>query len=162
MRTVGTTTIDVKWLDNPYYEYNGDSSERFPVLLIDGKITPTYCTDGRRPKYFHKRQFVVKIGHENNSTRDIVKMYKKISAVDLPHFPRILAYDLRKDYLVEEFIPLQRDNINLTHFAVIRNLVLKYKLDDLLVNEHHDTVDHLDNWAVHKKTNVPIIYDFAT
>ena len=157
MRTVYSKKIDAYYISNPYSE--AVTKDQWPVLVIDNKVCALKAINGIRPKYFYKKQFVVKFNDEEgiHTVKGIIKLHKKIvKNGDGDFFPEILAYDTNKGFIVQQYVPLTLKGITKIHRKLVDLLTEKYELEDICTSGKS-----IWNWGLNARTKNIVIYDFV-
>lgn len=96
---------------------------------------------------------------ETEQTIGEVKFYKRLDRrkvkYDLRYFPKLLAYDLNRGIVVQEYIEFKKGKRTLAQRAIIDRLIQKYQIhSDLDPEEDH-------NWGINSRNNLPVIYDLG-
>lgn len=100
----------------------------------------------------------IEVGETEQTTGE-VKFYKRLARrkikYDLRYFPKLLAYDLKRGIVVQEFIEFSKDKRTLTQRGIVAKLAEKYQIhSDLDPEEDH-------NWGINSRNNLPVIYDLG-
>lgn len=96
---------------------------------------------------------------ETEQTQHEINFYKKLARkkvkYDLRYFPKLIAYDLDRGIVVQEFIPLKKGSRTLKQRAIIDKIINKYKIDSD-VDAEEDF-----NWGIDSRNDRPVIYDLG-
>lgn len=96
---------------------------------------------------------------ETEQTTGEVNFYKKLIKkkvrYDLRYFPKLIAYDISRGIVVQEYIPLKKGKRTLKQRAIIDKIIHKYKIDSD-VDAEEDF-----NWGIDSRTDLPVIYDLG-
>ncbi len=159
-----THTIDVKWIHDPTcIDLHGVST---PILFIDKQLCKLKATGGCRLKYFYNYKFIVKIDDNEgiHSIKNIVKLYKSLDKEDIIYFPKLLSYNIKLKYMVQEYINFSKRLYTNHDFTIIKKLKSKYDLQDVdsysLPGIVRKSNINAMNWGINQKTGNVSIFDF--
>lgn len=126
-------------------------------VTINGKqVNVNNRLDGSRDKFTYKN-IIIKVDSDTlpHAATEIDK-YKIIEEDDKQYFPRLVKYNRRIGYIIQEKLDLTVEGITEKHSRLVRKLVKKYKLTDISCGKKRPW-----NWAINKNTGLPIIFDLG-
>lgn len=129
----------------------------FSVIINNKKIKKSEELDGLRDKFIGQG-VIVKIDSPSEDIRHTLReqeIYNSLSKHDRKYFPKLIKCDTKIGYVVQEYLTLDINNITSNHKRIIRRLAKKYNINDI------STSRNIWNWAIDKKTGLPVIFDLG-
>lgn len=126
-------------------------------VTINGKIiNKNNKLDGSRDKFTY-RNIIIKVdSDEMDHAETEAAIYAKLSEKDKIYFPKCIKHNTRVGYIIQEKLDLDKENLTQNHARIVRRLIKKYGLTDV-----DSRIKKPWNWAVNKKTGLPVIYDLS-
>lgn len=128
--------------------------ERISAVYYQGKRLKRHAASSR---YVYKiNDYIIKVETEyKHQTQNEINFYTKKGTKKNIHFPKLIAHDITRGIIVQEFIEFYNRKLNRADRKTIKTLVEQYGLES--------DVDPKDNynWGINKATNQPVIFDMG-